>query len=54
MTNPSFYVHLGAEDGVFVDPHVCFTNDLLAKVHKQDGILAGWCEACQKEYILSL
>jgi len=34
--------------------YVCRCARRLANVHEQDGILSGWCEACQKEYILSL
>jgi UDP-2-acetamido-3-amino-2,3-dideoxy-glucuronate N-acetyltransferase len=34
--------------------YVCRCARRLANVHEQDGILSGWCEACQKEYVLSL
>ena len=34
--------------------YVCRCARRLAKVHEQHGILRGWCEACQKEYVLSL
>src|SRR5712692_2938294 len=34
--------------------YVCRCARRLANVHEQDGILSGWCEACQKECVLSL
>ena len=34
--------------------YVCRCARRLANVHEQEGILLGWCEACQKECVLSL
>lgn len=37
----SVYHGVTLEDGVFVGPHVCFTNDLLPRAVKPDGSLKG-------------
>ena len=34
--------------------YVCRCARRLANVHEQDGILSGWCEACQRECVLRL
>ena len=34
--------------------YVCRCARRLVNVHEQEGILLGWCEACQKECVLSL
>jgi acetyltransferase-like isoleucine patch superfamily enzyme len=41
QNNVSVYHGVTLEDGVFVGPHVCFTNDLLPRAITPDGKLKG-------------
>jgi acetyltransferase-like isoleucine patch superfamily enzyme len=39
QNNASLYAGVTLEDGVFIGPHVCFTNDLLPRAINPDGSL---------------
>jgi acetyltransferase-like isoleucine patch superfamily enzyme len=41
QNNVSLYHGVTVEDGVFVGPHVCFTNDRLPRAINRDGSLKG-------------
>ncbi|HEX2222080.1 MAG TPA: acyltransferase [Candidatus Limnocylindria bacterium] len=41
QNNVSLYHGVTVEDGVFIGPHVCFTNDRLPRAVNRDGTLKG-------------
>lgn len=41
QTNASIFHGITLEDGVFIGPHVCFTNDKIPRAINEDGSLKG-------------